>query len=95
METVVAIITALGLREVIPRLVEGAVRHWTGRATRERSRVDELVQERDRAEDERDRQARWRRKLQEYASQIRSLLIERGVRPEEIPPWPPEPTRPE
>lgn len=90
-ETVVAIAAALGVRELLPRIVDAILKHYTGRASRERSRVDHLEADRRAAESERDRQALWRRLLQEYASLLRSMLIERGANPDSLPPVPPEP----
>lgn len=99
--TIAAVIVALGGREVIGYAARALVDHTTGKATRQRSRVQEIMADlehaeskRDAAEADRDHQAKWRRMLQEYGSQLRSLLIERhGVSPADLPPVPPEPTR--
>ncbi len=90
---VAALITALGGGAIIPLIGQAIRRHYTGRAGRERSRIDELVRARACAERDRDHQAKWRRILQEYASQLRSILIERGVPASDLPPVPSEPRR--
>ena len=93
---IIAIATALGLREWLP----GLVQQVTGRAGRERQHIrDEAAkakaereeelnrarQERDAAENEADIQACQRRLMQEYASRLRRQLIDVGG---EIPPYP-------
>lgn len=95
-----ALIAALGSGTVIPSIVRAISKSWSGRASAARERVDELVRARDRAEaarqraeNDRDHQAKWRRILQEYASSLRSLLIEHGVPASALPPVPSEPRR--
>lgn len=80
------ILGTLGVRELLAFVV-----NWiSGRAMREKGRVREVIDERDKAEDERDREAAYRRIIQEHASELRRLLIEAGAA--DIPPWPPSPT---
>ena len=88
---IVSILGALGVREIIP----GIGRWLTGGADREKSRIQQLVRERQDAERERDeakddveQEAKRRRLAQEHASSLRRLLIEAGVDPATIPPWP-------
>lgn len=93
---IIAIATALGLREWLP----GIVQQVTGNAGRERQRIQEEAakakaereeelnrarQERDAAERKADIQACQRRLMQEYASRLRRRLIDVGG---EIPPYP-------
>ena len=75
---------ALGVRQAIP----WAIRWASGGAEREKSRFRELVLDRAKAEAERDAADAYRRICQEYASQLRSLLIEHGVALHLIPAWP-------
>lgn len=81
---VIAVIGTLGIRDAVPSLIK----HYTGRAEQEKARVRELMAERDQAENERDAEARRRRRLEEALSYHRRLLTERGVLPSELPPWP-------
>ena len=93
---IIAIATALGLREWLP----GIVQQVTGKASRERQHIQEEAtkakaereaeltrarQERDAAERLADIEACQRRMMQEYASRLRRRLIDVGG---EIPPYP-------
>ena len=93
---IIAIATALGLREWLP----GIVQQVTGKAGRERHHIQEeatkakaereaeltrVRQERDAAERLADIEACQRRMMQEYASRLRRRLIDVGG---EIPPYP-------
>lgn len=91
---IIAMLGVLGAGKLLELFARQIIRHWTGKARRERSRIDQLESDRVSAERERDHQALWRRLLQEYASQLRSLLIEQhGVHPRDLPPVPPEPKK--
>lgn len=94
--TIVAISTALGLRELLP----GLIKQVTGRAGRERERIqaesarsrEERAQEiatlrteRDAAEREADVQACQRRMLQEYVSELRGAMLQHGI---QVPKYP-------
>lgn len=93
---IVALATALGLREWLP----GFVQQVTGRASRERERIhveaekarqaqaDEvarLKREADTAEKLADTEACRRRILQEYISQLRVQLLAGGITPLDYP----------
>lgn len=45
-------------------------------------------QEEANAWDQRDREAKARRKLEEYAHVLRSMLLRQGTSKDELPPWP-------
>lgn len=81
---IVAVAGALGLREMIP----GAARWLSGGADREKARVQQIIAERDAESARADREARARRKLEEYASTLRRDLIDAGIEPDQITPWP-------
>lgn len=83
-EAIIAVAVALGVRELLP----GFVAWLTGRAGREKARVQELIDERDTAENERDEEAAYRRKVEEMASTLRRLALEAGVPTDELPAWP-------
>jgi hypothetical protein len=57
----------------------------TGRAGRERIRNTDLLTRAETAEQRAEQEAINRRKMQEYASQLRRRLIEKGIEPDE---WP-------
>ena len=93
---IVTLATALGLREWLP----GAIQQITGRAGRERERIQadaekarqaqaaemsRLKQEADAAEKLADVEACRRRILQEYVSQLRVLLLGAGIIPPDYP----------
>jgi hypothetical protein len=88
LEIVTAVIIALGGARIIPKAVEG-YRAWkSGKAREEkeqnRSALGRLVDAEHRADDE----ATFRRRLEEYASQLRRMLIDLGVPEERLPAWP-------
>ena len=76
-----AIITALGVGATSKELVGGAIAWLTGRQEVERTRARRIIIERDHAESD-------RRRMAEHASELRRLLIEKGVPTDELPPWP-------
>lgn len=83
--TIVAVLTALGVRE----LIAGFARHVAGKPERERAAIHEERERRKEAEAGRDAEARKRRLIQEHASDLRSELIETCNRdPQSLPPWP-------
>ena len=72
--TITAILGALGAGAILAKLVEGIIQWATGKQDREQN-----------AWEQRDREARARRMLEEYAAHLRLELIESGRTP---PPWP-------
>lgn len=88
---IVAILGALGVREIIPAIG----RYLTGASEREKRRVQEIIHDRDeqaaarlREAQRADQEACRRRRLEEYASALRRDLIDAGIAPESIDPWP-------
>lgn len=88
---IAALIGGAGLGPVIVTVTKALLAWATGTADREKSRLKELVAERDLWKTRADRSAQWRRDLQEYVASLRLLLIDRGTPASELPPWPPEP----
>jgi hypothetical protein len=90
--TIAEIITALvgtaGIGLLIPKIIEGWNAWRSGKAAREkasnRSALSRLDNETQRADDE----ASFRRRLEEYASGLRRMLIQLGVPEDKLPPWP-------
>lgn len=88
---IVAIFGALGVRELIPAIG----RFLAGGADREKVRVRELIHDRDTAEQRAkaanaraEHEETHRRIMSEYASALRRDLIDLGVEPGDLPPWP-------
>ena len=88
---IAALIGGAGLGPVIVTVTKALLAWATGSADREKNHLKELVAERDLWKARADRSAEWRRALQELVASLRLLLINQGIPPEEIPPWPPEP----
>lgn len=93
-------ITALGAGGLGSFLIAAAkyTAQWlNGSAGREKARNADLKEQRDsavtradRLQEAADREARRRRLAQEHAGQLRHMLLEHGVPPDELPPWPTE-----
>lgn len=100
--TIATIIGAGGLGVLIPQIFSGIRGLLDGRHQREKTEAVDALAQRDAAVRERnaaDRaaatEARDRRRVEEYASHLRRLLIERcGLDPEHLPPWPTRTPRP-
>lgn len=78
--TLVAVLGALGAGGILIKLTEGIWAWITGKASREND-----------AWAQRDREAKARRVLEEYAATLRRQLQDHGVEPEK---WPDYQTRP-
>lgn len=97
-----AILGGLGAAGVLGTLAKGFVKQWNGSYSRERGRNADIVRQRDdayartlaleqqadHADARADFEARERRRAQEYASELRRDLVERGVPPTDLRPWP-------
>lgn len=75
---IATILSTLGAGAILLKLVEAILQRLMGRQKREQ---DAWVQ--------RDREARARRMLEEYAADLRLLLIENGAKRADLPDWPP------
>lgn len=71
---ITAVLGALGAGAILTKLVESIIQWATGKQGREQT-----------AWEQRDREAKARRMLEEYAARLRLELIESGRTP---PPWP-------
>ena len=89
---IAALIGGAGLGPVVITVTKAITAYFTGSADREKNRLKGLVAERDLWKARADRSAEWRRSLQEHVFQLRLLLIGEGMRPEDIPPTPAEPS---
>lgn len=90
-----ALISAAGVGAVLPKLFDIIAKAIGGKVGRERDGVAYERKLRQLAEDDADKEATKRRKMQEYASQIRIIVMEEcGVAEHRLPPWPEENTIP-
>ena len=83
-----ALLAALGCGAILPQLIQGVIGWITGRQDVERRRYQQIIEERDRAERDADREASMRRRISEHASYLRQLLIQSGYPSQNIPEWP-------
>ena len=81
---IIGVLGALGAQHLIP----GLMRLATGKADREKLRVQQLIRERDEAEAERDHAESYRRRVEEMASETRRIALEAGVARADLPDWP-------
>lgn len=92
-ETVTAIIAALGGPVLIVKIIDVYKAVRSGRAAREkaenRSALGRLADAEERADDE----AAFRRRMEEYASGLRRMLIQMGVPEGKLPTWPERKTK--
>jgi hypothetical protein len=91
-QEMVSFLTAMGIPAVLLALITGLVKWISGASARERVKNTDLatqrkhaIIERNEAIDERDEADRKRRIIYEYASILRSKLLELGFIPD---PWP-------
>lgn len=75
---IATILSTLGAGAILLKLVEVTLQRLMGRQKREQ---DAWVQ--------RDREARARRMLEEYAAVLRRQMLETGIPYANLPPWPP------
>jgi hypothetical protein len=87
-ELLTAIIGVGGISAIIPVVIDG-LRAWrTGRASTEKNRNRSILERLADAEKRAENEADFRRLLEEYAGQLRILLIGAGFTPHRLPPWP-------
>lgn len=94
LQALASLATALGLGAAVPTLIKGVSAHWTGRAGRERTRIQQAEHDRQRADERASRAVVQTHDWREYASHLRALLIEQcGIHPRDLPPRPSDPPR--
>lgn len=81
MPDALAIIAALGLGSILPKIVEGIIGWLTGRQDAERRRIRELAHESA-------HESAKRRMYAEHASELRRMLLDLGLTQADLPPWP-------
>jgi hypothetical protein len=83
-----AILGIGGLAAIIPKIIDGLLAWRSGRAVSEKKRNQSVLERLADAERREQAESDFRRKLEEYAGALRLLLIQAGVPPDRIPPWP-------
>lgn len=83
-----AILGIGGLAAIIPKVIDGLLAWRSGRAVSEKRKNQSVLERLADAEHREQAEADFRRKLEEYAGALRLLLIQAGVPPHTIPPWP-------
>lgn len=87
-EFITAILGIGGMAAIIPKLIDGLLAWRSGRATTEKRKNQTLLERLADAEKRSEHEADFRRALEEYAGQLRLLLIGAGLTMDRIPPWP-------
>lgn len=87
-ELLTAILGVGGLAAIVPKLVDGLLAWRSGRAVAEKGRNRSILERLADAEERAEVESGFRRKLEEYASQLRVMLVAAGVPAEKLPPWP-------
>jgi hypothetical protein len=87
-ELITAIIGVGGLAAIIPKLIDGLIAWRSGRAAMEKNRNQSVLERLTEAERRAENEADYRRLLEDYAGQLRVLLIGLGVTLHRLPPWP-------
>jgi hypothetical protein len=83
-----AILGIGGIAAIIPKLIDGILAWRTGRATTEKNRNRTLLERVADAEKRAENEADFRRALEEYAGQLRIMLIGAGFTMDRLPAWP-------
>jgi hypothetical protein len=77
-----------GISAVIPVLIDGLKAWRSGRAATEKNRNRSIIERLADAEKRAENEADFRRALEEYAGQLRILLIGAGFTMDRLPAWP-------
>jgi hypothetical protein len=83
-----AILGIGGIAAIIPKLIDGILAWRTGRAATEKNRNRTLLERVADAEKRAENEADFRRALEEYAGQLRIMLIGAGFTMDRLPAWP-------
>jgi len=87
-ELITAILGVGGLGVALPKIIDG-LRAWrSGRADEEKVNNQSLIKRLIEAEGRAEREAVFRRAIEEYAAALRVLLVQLGHPADKLPPWP-------
>ena len=92
-EIVTAAVLALGGASIIPKVIDGIKAWQTGRAREEKRENRTALGRLATAEEERDDEANFRRRIEEWAGGLVYMLKQIGVPTDKIPPKPERPRR--
>lgn len=87
-ELITAILGVGGLAAIIPKIIDGFGAWLSGRAKAEKGRNQTVLSKLSAADRRAESEAEFRRQLEEYAGQLRLLLVNAGVPAASLPPWP-------
>jgi len=87
-EQITALVTAGGLGLIVPKAIDGISAWLSGRAKAEKGRNQTVLHKLSAADRRAESEAEFRRSLEEYAGQLRLLLVNAGVPVASLPPWP-------
>jgi hypothetical protein len=87
-EMITALIGVGGLAAIIPKVIDGLSAWISGRAKTEKARNQGVLSKLSAADRRAESEAEFRRVIEEYAAALRLMLVNAGVPPEKIPPWP-------
>jgi hypothetical protein len=90
-ELITAILGVGGLGLIVPKIIDGLQAWRSGRADEEKATNQSLFKRMLAAESRAEREAIFRRMIEEYAAQLRVLLVQLGHPPDRLPPWPVRP----
>jgi hypothetical protein len=83
-----AILGIGGLAAIVPKAIDGMLAWRSGRALTEKKQNQSILERLADSERRGEAEADFRRALEEYAGALRLLLIQAGIPPHRIPPWP-------
>lgn len=87
-ELMTAILGVGGLAAIVPKIIDGVSAWLSGRAKAEKGRNQTVLHKLSAADRRAESEAEFRRALEEYAGQLRLLLVNSGVPVASLPPWP-------
>lgn len=87
-ELITAILGVGGIAAILPKLIEGIQALNSGRAVTEKRKNQSILERLADSEVRAQAEADFRRALEEYAGALRLMLINAGIAPHRIPPWP-------
>jgi hypothetical protein len=87
-ELLTAILGVGGLAAIVPKIIDGVSAWLSGRAKTEKARNQTVLSRLSAADRRAENEAEFRRVLEEYAGQLRLMLVNAGVPASALPPWP-------